>query len=49
MFEIFKTLKGYKGVNGVCFLRIQSKNTGGHSMKLYKERRMFANIALVIE
>jgi hypothetical protein len=36
MLEVFKILKGYEGVNGECFFRMQS--TRGHSMKLYKER-----------
>ena len=38
MLEVFKILKGYEGVNGDCFFKIQSTNTRGHSMKLYKER-----------
>ena len=35
MLEVFKILKQYEGVNGDCFFRIQSKNTRGHSTKLY--------------
>ena len=38
MLEVFKILKGYEGVNGDCFFKIQSTNTRGHSMKLCKER-----------
>ena len=38
MLEVFKILKGYKGINGDCFFRIQCAKTRGYSMKLYKER-----------
>ena len=38
MLEVFKILEEYEGVNSDCFFRIQSTNTRGHSMKLYKER-----------
>ena len=38
LLEVFKILKGYEGVNGKCFFRMQSTNTRGHSMKLCKER-----------
>ena len=36
--EVFKILKGYEGINGDCFFKIQVTKTRGHSMKLYKER-----------
>ena len=38
LLEVFKILKGYKGINGYCFFRIQCAKTKGHPMKLYKER-----------
>ena len=38
MWEGFKILKGYEGISGVCFCRIELTKTRGHSMELYKER-----------
>ena len=38
MLEVFKILKGYEGINGDCFFKVQCAKTRGHSMKLYKER-----------
>ena len=38
MLEVFKILKGYEGINGDCFFKIQLTKTRGHEMKLYKER-----------
>ena len=38
MLEAFKILKGYEGINGDCFFKVQCAKTRGHSMKLYKER-----------
>ena len=33
MLEVFKILKGYEGINGDCFFRIQLTKTSGYSMK----------------
>ena len=38
MLEVFKILRGYEGINGNCFFRIQCAKTRGHSIKLYQER-----------
>ena len=38
LLEVFKISKGYEGINGDCFFRIQCAKTRGHSMKLYKDR-----------
>jgi hypothetical protein len=38
MLEVFKILKGFEGISGDVFFRVECTRTRGHSMKLYKER-----------
>ena len=38
MLEVFKILKGFKGINGDSFFKVQCSKTRGHSLKLFKAR-----------